>query len=144
MIPPADTPRKPGWPAWVRVQCRCCVVARAPSNAGIASALAAQAMFPVTNRGEMRGQPGVDPQNELAPVILAENPGIRAGSQAWTEAYMRHIDGFSGDIPEGWAMMRAVGELVRRGDFVLKSGRRSTCPHWTTGCRRRCRSRPAR
>lgn len=27
--------------------------------------------------------------------------------------YMRHVDGFSGDIPEGWATMRAVGELVR-------------------------------
>lgn len=27
--------------------------------------------------------------------------------------YMRHIDGFSGDIPEGWAMMRMVGDLVR-------------------------------
>ncbi|MGC5584666.1 alpha-amylase family glycosyl hydrolase [Ornithinimicrobium sp. W1665] len=27
--------------------------------------------------------------------------------------YMRHVDGFSGDIPEGWEMMRRVGELVR-------------------------------
>jgi 1,4-alpha-glucan branching enzyme len=27
--------------------------------------------------------------------------------------YMRHVDGFTGDIPEGWAMMRSVGELVR-------------------------------
>ncbi|GAA5160479.1 alpha-amylase family glycosyl hydrolase [Ornithinimicrobium tianjinense] len=27
--------------------------------------------------------------------------------------YMRTIDGFSGDIPEGWAMMRLIGEMVR-------------------------------
>ncbi|MDO5739024.1 MAG: alpha-amylase family glycosyl hydrolase [Ornithinimicrobium sp.] len=27
--------------------------------------------------------------------------------------YMRTVDGFSGDIPEGWAMMRMIGELVR-------------------------------
>jgi 1,4-alpha-glucan branching enzyme len=27
--------------------------------------------------------------------------------------YMRTIDGFSGDIPEGWAMMRMIAEMVR-------------------------------
>ena len=27
--------------------------------------------------------------------------------------YMRYVDGFSGAIPEGWALMRQVGELVR-------------------------------
>ncbi len=27
--------------------------------------------------------------------------------------YMRHIDGFTGDIPEGWELMRAIAELVR-------------------------------
>lgn len=27
--------------------------------------------------------------------------------------YMRHIDGFTGDIPEGWATMRMIGEMVR-------------------------------
>lgn len=27
--------------------------------------------------------------------------------------YMRKVDGFSGDIPEGWEMMKAIGHLVR-------------------------------
>ncbi|MFK5633566.1 alpha-amylase family glycosyl hydrolase [Ornithinimicrobium sp. LYQ103] len=27
--------------------------------------------------------------------------------------YMRHVDGFTGDIPEGWAMMRSIGQMVR-------------------------------
>lgn len=68
-----------------------------PDLAGpLTSALAAQAMFPVTNRGEMLGQPGVDPQNELAlapdnvttwALIMARLVGTQEGTVGGIEEY---------------------------------------------------------
>ncbi len=46
--------------------------------AGVASALAAQAMFPVESRGEMRGQPG-EAGNELGDIATGDFPGVWAG-----------------------------------------------------------------
>jgi cytochrome c peroxidase len=49
--------------------------------AGVASVLAAQAMFPVESRGEMRGQPG-EAGNELGEIGDGDFPGVWAGLMA--------------------------------------------------------------
>jgi cytochrome c peroxidase len=64
----------------------------------LTTALAAQAMFPVTSPSEMRGRPGVDPTNELADApdnvtvwarLMARLVGTQDGTVGGVEGYRR-------------------------------------------------------
>lgn len=71
-------------------------------------ATSAIAMFPVTNRAEMRGQAGADRRNELAQIPDGDNPGI------WT-AIMRRL----GRIPEYRGMFEAAYPGTRFEDMTF-------------------------
>ncbi|MCO5170579.1 MAG: hypothetical protein M9894_29960 [Planctomycetes bacterium] len=82
--------------------------ARPDLAAPLTSALAAQAMFPVTSPEEMRGRPGEDPTNELADApdnvavwarLMARLVGTHDGTVGGVEEYRRLFRAAYPDVP---------------------------------------------